>query len=182
MGTLHLSCAVYFRSPQAVCTKYASNFLASGVMQYVVLRRICACVSILLTTNHNTLSAFWRFLAKVSGPVYPISLWRIKTRTVLSVRSWRLSRWVTHTHAFAVPRKANTQWNFGVSVADDASREYPSLSFRKVFFASKIATAPRYWHLSKVSWGFHNQKNVKIIVLNDFEVLLQHSSGRFQVE
>jgi hypothetical protein len=205
MDTLHLSCAVCFRSPQTVCTKYASGFLASGVVQYVVLRCIWVCVSSLLTTNHDTLSAFWRFLAKslglctqftydeprhalcllevpgeVSGRVCPLYLRRTTPSNVLSVSSWRLSRWVTHIRLQCRGKHASSE-SSGVSVADDASRICPCLSFRS-FFASKVVTTPLYWQLPKVSWGFHNQKNVKIIVLNDFEVPFQHSSGRFQVK
>jgi hypothetical protein len=184
MGTLHLSCAVYFRPSQTVCTKYASDFLASGLMQYVVLKRIWARVSILLTTNHD-----YRMEVpdKVSGPVYPASLWQTKTCTLLSVSSWRLGRWVTNTHIRRgkhTPRETSGGWGGGggLSQMKQVENLRVCLFVKFFFFFFIVATETRYWHLSKISWSFHNQKILKIIVLNDFEVLLQHSSGRFQVK
>jgi hypothetical protein len=63
--------------------------------------------------------------------------------------------------------------------------EYVRVCFSVKFFFSQVNLQLHYYidtYRKFNGASITNKKKVKIIVLNDFEVLFQHSSGRFQVK
>jgi len=122
-----------------------------------------------LTTNHDTLFAFWRFLAKSLGLCiqFPYDEPRRPQCFLWAHGDWS-DESHTHTHTHTHIRlqcrgKHATSETSVVSAADDASRKCPCLSVRKVFFfASQFATTPRYWHLTRFNGASITSKTWKL--------------------